>query len=809
MRSMLLAAAAAFALASGSAPALADMRPAAEVLKGTSEQDGLLPVHVSPSDGRILVELPKAGADGLMASLIHIATVETGLGSAPIGIDRALNGGAQIVNFRRIGGKVVAEIENNRFRATGAPQAEQDSVASSFAGSTIWTGDIAAETASGGVIVDLSSFLTRDALGLAGAMKNEGGYRLSSDLSVADSNFVKVFPKNIELRGRLTFTSDDPGVEIRNIAPDPGHVTINVRHSFLALPEPGYTPRRYDPRAGSFGTQVVDFGAPLGQPVVYELANRFRLEKTDPAADRSPVKNPITFYIDDAAPEPVRQALYDGVSWWTDAFDAAGLVDAFRVEILPADADPLDARYNTVNWVNRATRGWSYGQAATDPRTGEIISAAVLLGSLRVRQDLLIFEALVGANLTGTGDPNDPITAALARIRQLGAHEVGHAIGLAHNFAGSMGGRQSVMDYPAPRISLTDGRPDITDAYGVGVGAWDRFAIDWLYGADTEAEAAETMQARLAGDLRFVSDADSRGNAAAQPLGSLWDDGADPVAELDRMMTVRRAALDRFGPGAIAAGQPVSQLRRAFVPIWLLHRYQVEAAVKLLGGVDYSYALNGDGMEAATPVPASAQRAALDALLGTLSNEALTVPAGALPYLSAGYPGSNDRQTAIEIMPTLGGAVFDPLAAAEIGALVALEPMFDPARLARLDLQHGAEGRVPSALETVDAVLASTFAFPGRDEAAEARQRRIATVSALALARTALGDAASPALAAMLQDRLATLADELSAARGDSEQARWSRGFADLLRDRDRLMAATKDREALPEIPPGMPIGSE
>jgi hypothetical protein len=365
------------------------------------------------------------------------------------------------------------------------------------------------------------------------------------------------------------------------------------------------------------------------------------------------------------------------------------------------------------------------------------------------------------------------------------------------------------MDYPAPRIGLTDGRPDITDAYGVGVGAWDKFAVDWLYGAGSEAEAAETMQARIASGLRFVSDADSRGNSAAQPLGSLWDDQADPAAELARMMTVRRAALDQFGPGAIAAGQPVSQLRRAFVPIWLLHRYQIEAAVKLLGGVNYSYALNGDGTEAAKPVPASAQRAALDALLGTLSNEALTVPAGALPYLSAGYPGSNDRQTAIEVMPTLGGAVFDPLAATEIGALVALEPMFDPARLARLDLQHGADGNVPGALQTVDAVFDRTFSFSGLDQAAEARQRRIATVSALALARTALGDAASPALAAILQNRLATLADELAGAKGSDEQARWSRGFADLLRDRDRLIAATKDRDALPEIPPGMPIGSE
>lgn len=809
MRDVLLAAAAALLVAGPGATQDNAVATSAEaVLADTKALQGLLPVYVDADAGRILLELPAPDEHGLMGRFIHIATVETGLGSAPIGIDRARNNGGRILAFRRIGPKVVAEVQNDRFRATGATEAEQRSVAQSFAASTIWTGDVAARQVDGSLLVDISSFLTRDDLGLTAALKEEGEFELKPELSIADSNFVKVFPENIELRGRLTFVSKEPGEEIRNISPTGDNLSVTIRHSFLALPDAGYEPRRFDPRAGSFGTQVVDFAAPLGEPLVYELANRFRLEKMDPAAEHSAVKQPIVFHIDTAAPEPVRAALFEGVSWWREAFDAAGFADAFLVEYLPEGADPLDARYNVVNWVNRATRGWSYGQAVTDPRTGEIITSAVLLGSLRVRQDLMIFEALMGADLTGTGDPNDPVTAALARIRQLGAHEVGHALGLAHNFAGSAQGRYSVMDYPAPRIRLVDGQPDIADAYGVGIGRWDKFAVNWLYGADTPEEAEAVMRQGLAEGLRYVSDADARGLGAAQPVGSLWDDFADPSAELMRMLEVREAALSQFGPEAIAAGQPLSQLRRAFVPIWLLHRYQVEAAAKLLGGVDYAYALRGGGRESAEAVPGSAQRQALGALLASLRPETLAVPERVMPFLSAGYSGNTDRQTAIEIMPTLGAAVFDPLAAAEVGALVTLEPLLAPERLARLNIQHAADRDVPSALQMVDMLISHTFDFGGLSERQLAVQRRVATTTALSLARAAADDRLSPTIALALNDRLAALGETLGA-RGTGEQARWSRGLSALLSNREALAEAIEAQAKLPNVPPGMPIGAQ
>ncbi|HEY5713198.1 MAG TPA: zinc-dependent metalloprotease [Allosphingosinicella sp.] len=793
-------------LAAASVPALA-IDPPATVLQGTTEQDGLLPVHVDRRGGRILLSLPAPDAEGISGRFLYMASLETGLGSASLGLDRAQNSGSRLLVFRRVGRKVLAEIENPRFRASGAPAEEQEGVRRSFAGSTIWMGDIAGETADGRLLVDVASFLTRDDLNIARALREQdnGDYRLAAELSVADVNFVSVFPRNIELQARLTFTSPRPGPEVGNIAPVGGNVSFVVRHSLVALPEPGYQPRRFDPRAGIFGMQVVDFNAPLGSPVVYELANRFRLERTDPGAARSRVRNPIVFYIDRAAPEPIRTALREGVSWWAEAFDAAGFIDAFRVEILPEGADPLDIRYNVVNWVNRATRGWSYGQPIVDPRTGEIIKGQVLLGSLRIRQDLMIYQALVGAGLTGTGDPNDPITAALARIRQLGAHEVGHALGFAHNFAASIAGRYSVMDYPAPRVNLVNGVPDLRDAYGVGIGRWDRFTVDWLYGAQTDAEGATRMAAANAAGLRYVADDDARSGDASHPLGSLWDDAADPVAELRRVMAVRAAAVARFGPNALHPSEPARGLRRAFVPVWLIHRYQVEAAAKLIGGVDFTYAVVGDGRGVARPVAAADQRRALEALLDTLSPAALNVPPALLPELSAGWSGDTDRQNDIEVMPTAGGPIFDPMAASETAAMVTLSDLLAPTRLNRLELQSQAD-RAQLTPETLTDLLISR-ALDRAGGGDSALERRIATTIILALARVQRDPALSPTVSLALSERLRRLSAQLVAWPGAGTTGDWAKGLGRLLGDREALAAALADPRRLPRIPPGMPIG--
>jgi hypothetical protein len=796
------------------APPLASAQPAKDALAGTERRDGLLPVLVDRRDGRILLSLPQVGNDGIVTRLLYSTALRTGLGSAPIGLDRAAPGPAQLLVIRRLGKKIAFELENPRFRATGGSPAEQAAASDAFATSTLWLGDVV-PSSDGRLLVDIAPFLAGDTKGIAAQLAEGGekGWKLVGDLSAADVNAVKVFPLNLEFEARQTYASDTPGPEVRNIAPDPRQFTLVVRHSFAALPPGGYQSRTFDPRGGSFSTQILDFSAPLGGQIVRNLANRFRLEKVDPAAPRSRVKKPIVFYIDNAAPEPIRTALLEGASWWKSAFDAAGYIDAYRVEILPDGADPLDARYNVVNWVNRATRGWSYGYAVTDPRTGEILKGTVLLGSLRVRQDILIYEALVGAGNTGKGGPNDPKQVALARIRQLAAHEVGHALGLLHNFAGSTQARASVMDYPAPRVGLKDGAPDLRDAYGVGLGAWDAYAIDWLYGdkagSDPDALARTKAAEAQRQGLRFVSDENARAVSSSQPWGSLWDDGADPAAELERMMTVRAAAIARFGPAVLAPDEPVANLRRKFVPIWLLHRYQVEAAAKLIGGVDSEYAMAGDGHGTAGAVSGAAQAKALDALLATLDPAALDVPEALIPALSAGWSGDRDRQFDIEVMATAGGTVFDPLVAAQVSTQVTLDALLAPERLARMADQHRRDPAVPGPgvlTERLLAMMSGPSGQPRLDAIRQAVGRRIA----LSLAKAARNPATGSSAAAVLDQALTDWAAAQPGRRfGNAEQRAWALSTARLLLDREALAAELRDTAAEPKIPPGMPIGSD
>ncbi|MEH3100052.1 zinc-dependent metalloprotease [Sphingomonas adhaesiva] len=785
----------------------------ADPLAGTQRLDGLLPVHVDRNGGRILLSLPPAGRDGIAARLLYTTALRTGLGSAPIGLDRAQPGPAQILVMRRLGKKIAFELENPRFRATGAAAGEQAAAADAFATSTLWLGDLT-QAADGRLLVDIAPFLARDTKGIAAQLNTAGekGWKLVDTLSAADPEAVRAFPLNLEFEARQTFASDTPGPEVRNIAPDPRQVTLVVRHSFVALPAPGYVARAFDPRGGSFSTQILDFAAPLGGQVVRNLANRFRLEKVDPAAPRSRVRKPIVFHIDNAAPEPIRTALLEGASWWKGAFEAAGYIDAFRVEILPAGADPLDMRYNVVNWVNRATRGWSYGYAVSDPRTGEILKGSVLLGSLRVRQDMLIYEGLVRAAGTGKGGANDPAVVALARIRQLAAHEVGHALGLLHNFAGSTQDRASVMDYPAPRIGLVDGAPDLSDAYGVGLGAWDDYAIDWLYGdptgADPDAAARAKADAAERRGLRFVSDENARNVAASQPWGSLWDDGADPTAELNRMMRVRAAAIARFGPAALSAGEPVAALRRKFVPVWLLHRYQVEATAKSLGGALSTYAVAGGAGGEAAPVAPDVQRGALDALLATLSPAALDIPDRLIAQLSAGWSGESDRQTDIEVMRMAGSAVFDPLVAAQVSAQVTLDALLAPERLARLADQNRRLRDVPSPGAVAERLLAIA-GQPSTDPRLAAVRRATGTRIILELARAAVAPATGSEARTAIDQALQDWAARQAGARfADPADRAWALSTARLVRDEERLAAALADRSTAITVPPGMPIGS-
>jgi hypothetical protein len=808
--------------AAGAAPAAALAQataPAgfAQQIAGLERRDGLAPVFVDKAKGRVLIALPAPGQDGVSARYLYQATLRTGFGSAASGLDRGRQSDTQVLAFRQVGGKVVAEFENPAFRATGGTPEAQASARNSFATSIVWAGPVAATGPGGSLLVDITSFLTRDVIGIADSLKRAGetGFKAVPELTMAEADKTRVFPENIELDAIATFASDTPGAEARGVAPDPKSISLGVHHSLIKLPEPGFETRLYDPRTGGIGAIVVnDFAAPLDGDIVYRYAQRFRLEKTDPSAAVSPVKKPIVFYVDSGAPEPVRQALVDGVAWWAEAFEAAGYKDAFRAEVLPEGADPMDVRYNMVNLANRATRGWSYGQTVVDPRTGEIVKGTVVLGALRVRQDILIFEGLVGADKNGSGGPNDPLQAALARIRQLGAHEVGHSLGFAHNFAASTQERASVMDYPPPRIKLTNGRIDLSEAYDVGIGEWDKFTVDWLYGdvpsgAEGQAVLDAKARAMLASGQRFIDDLDGRPLGAGQPWASLWDDGAEPAVELNRMMQVRRVAIDGFGLSALRPGEPVANLRRKFVPIYLLHRYQVEAAAKLLGGVDFAYSVNGDPQPAARPVDAARQRQALDALLATLKPAELDTPAGLAPLLSAGFAGSPDLQFSREVFDTMGGPVYDPLVAAEVAAGLTFEQILAPDRLARLVDQQRTDPSLPGAGETLDALIAAVFPAKAAEGRLAEIERRAQTRLVLDLAAAERDPALSPAAAAAIAARLDELARKLDGRSGDGATQAHRKRLAMLIADDAALARILESKTARPKTPPGMPIGDD
>jgi hypothetical protein len=814
---------AAAAAAKAPAPATPAPGPAgdeyAKATAGLQKQEGLLPVYVDKANGRVLLSLPAADGDGVAGRYLYQVYLRAGLGSNPTGLDRSAVGPTQVLAFRRAGKKIIAQFENYSFRAEAAAAGERQAVAESFAASNIWSGAIVAEGADGRVLIDISSFLMRDAYGVGDALKasKQGGFRQVADLGYVDAGETQTFPENVELEAHQTYASDEPGREVTGIAPDGKSLTFTVHHSLIKLPEPGYQPRLYDPRVGAFNDVIANYGAPLTQPVVYRLAHRFRLEKTDPSAARSPVKKPIVFYVDSAAPEPVRSALVEGARWWAEAFDKAGFIDAFKVEVLPAGVSPLDARYNVINWVHRQTRGWSYGAEVVDPRTGEIVRGAVLLGSLRIRQDRMIFEGLAGTEKTGSGSPDDPIQLSLARIRQLAVHETGHAIGLLHNFAGSTyGDRASVMDYPPPRVLVTDGRLDFSQAYARGVGDWDRFAISWLYGQFAPGVDERSALNALAGSaqakgLRFVTDEDSRPLGAAQPYGALWDDGADAPAALDNALAVRRIALTGFGVHNLPPGTAVQELKRVIVPVYLFHRYEVDAVAKMLGGIDYGYPVAGDGHEASLAVPAGDQRRALAALTHTLDPAALDLSDPLLGLLSGGQSGAHDKGYDIEVFPTAGGPIFDLPGAAETSAELTFANLLQPQRLERLLAQHAADPGQVGVSEVLDALVATVFdPKPLTARQAEIR-RRLQARLIYDLAALATDKEASPTVQALANQALVGVGERLKRGKfSDPLDAAQAKAFGPLLSgDRAVLAALAEKAPALAPAPPGMPIGDD
>jgi len=656
--------------------------------------DGFVDVYWNDETGRVLMRV-----DEFDSALLYQASMPRGIGSNDIGLDRGQLGATRVVRFIRSGPKVLLVQDNLQYRANSENVHERQAIEESFARSVIWGfEDIDPDDDS--TIVDATAFFLSDAHGVAAILRarEEGNYVVDASRSAIYRPRTKAFPDNTEIEAVVTFVGESTGQYLPTVAPDPGAVTVHIHHSFVRLPDDNYEPLPYDPRSGVIGLRnntggFADYASPVGTPVSIDFGRRHRLEKADPAAESSVAIEPIVYYLDRGAPEPVRTALLDGARWWNQAFEAAGYKDAFQVQMLPEDVDPMDVRYNVIQWVHRSTRGWSYGASVLDPRTGEIIKGHVSLGSLRVRQDYLIAEGLLAPYEDETVPP-EMLQMSLARIRQLSAHEVGHTLGFEHNFAASTQDRASVMDYPFPLIGIDgNGELDLSEAYGDEIGAWDKRTVLYAYqdfpdSVDSDAARREIMDETIALGFKYVADKDARSPATSHPDGNLWDNGTDAVAELQHLLRVREIALSRFSERNVRIGRPLASIEEALVPIYLLHRFQIQAVGKLIGGHYFTYKLRGDGQERMRPVAVARQQQAIDALIATLRPEVLRLPSSLLESISPRVP--NNPKTR-EAFAGATGINFDVTAPANSAVALTLQVLLDPARAARMT-RAGAPG---------------------------------------------------------------------------------------------------------------------
>ncbi|MBK1442333.1 zinc-dependent metalloprotease [Parapedobacter sp. ISTM3] len=680
--------------------------------------EGFFDFYYDNSSGKILLEV-----DRFDEEFLYFSAIAAGAGSA------AEKGRATsyIVKFVKVGPKVFLLRPEYNYRAVNGNEDEVKSVETAFAKSIIWAfNPVAAE--GGRVLVDLTPFLIRDSQGIAGSLAGGGSrggaagggnaYRVDDSRSAIFMENTKNFPKNSEFEAVVTFAGGASGGgggfgRGGGIAPDPAAVTLHLHQSFVALPEPGFNMRKFDARSGFNAFTYMDFSAPMEEPLTKRFIRRHRLQKKDPQAAISEPVEPIVYYVDRGAPELIKKALIEGGAWWNEAFEAAGFRNAFIVKELPADADPMDIRYNVVNWINRSgsPRAFSYGSSYTDPRTGEIIKGVVTLGADRHRQDYLIAEGLLQPYETGKPASKQMEEMALARIRQLSAHEIGHTLGFMHNFAASPKGRASVMDYPFPRIDLDkDGTLSLDSAYGVGIGSWDIRAVIWGYaefppGADEDAELEKIMQETLAQGHQYIPDI----GGYTHPVSHQWDDGVDPIEQLQHLMKVRRLVLDRFSERAIRDGEPMTTIHEVLVPAYLLHRYQIEAVAKSVGGLYFTHAIKGDGQEPTRMVEPDRQWKAFDALMTTITPEALALPETLIqkiPPRPSGYPRS------IELFSGNTGPTFDPLAAAASAATETVASLLNAERAARLVEYKARDSKQPGLMAVLDRLLAETWGKP-------------------------------------------------------------------------------------------------
>jgi hypothetical protein len=792
----------------------ADTKPTPTIHDFTTNMkamDGLFPLFWDAKSGHLYLQINKFDQD-----FLFLASLPYGLGQNDVGLDRGKLGPGVVVHFTRIGPRVLLVQPNLEYRSSSPNPAERVAVRQSFAESVPAGFGVAAEE-NGLALIDVTDFLMSDQFGVVKQLteSKQGSYKVDKDRSAIALENTKNFPRNTEIEAMLTFTTEKPAEKsfVATVAPDAYAVTMREHYSFVQLPDDGYQPRAFDPRSGYFETMHRDYSAPLGSPLDLRFIARHRLQKKDPTAAVSEPVTPIVYYVDRGAPEPIRSALVDGASWWAQAFEAAGFKNAFRVEVLPEGADLMDVRYNVIQWVHRSTRGWSYGAGVIDPRTGEIIKGQVTLGSLRARQDYLIAEALLSPYKKGAAVSPQMQEMVLARIRQLAAHEVGHTLGLAHNFvASAIAPGTSVMDYPHPSITLdSSGHPNLEHAYATGIGTWDKVAIEYGYsqfapGTNERTALDAILSKALAAGLYFVTDQDSRPQGSAHPYSHLWDNGPDPATELDRILTVRAAALSQFGENAIPMGLPMAEIEDRLVPLYLLHRYQTEAAAKKVGGLNYRYALRGDGQMVTEMVSPGQQREALNALLKTISPSTLTLPESLLKILPPRPPAYPRTQ---ESFSARTGVTFDPGSAAEAASEITIGLLFNPQRASRLVEYHSRDAQLPGLQDLIEATINATWKAP-RASGLQATTQAVTETAVLEhLLALAASKEASREAQAIARAEAVSLRDWIAGASAvTSEETALNAAtiarIDQFLKEPDKFTPAPA-----PTVPPGQPIGDD